>query len=270
MQDASWPHDLSIKEGLDSNSDLSNIYNQFKDLSISNLGRLVTLKPHLLSQRIFDLANDPQILNILRPLMGANINIWSSAFFAKEPNTTSYVGYHQDAPYWQLSSENVYSAWIALSESNRENGCLEFIENRGKSMFNLDVSNPYQAYRDGKKTTPGKDLISFNQNIPDYIKGQKPSYVELQPGQFSIHKINVIHGSSPNKSNNPRIGLVIRYVDSDTYHLKDKSDSALNLLGTSSKYFTQERRPIGEFSEENVIEYNSKSSTAGTFGNKQY
>ena len=67
-----------------------------------------------------------------------------------------------------------------------------------------------------------------------------------------------------------RIGLVIRYVDSDTYHLKDKNDSALNIIGQKSKYFENEKIPIGEFTENNILEYESKSKTAGTFGNKQY
>ena len=258
------------KKNIKSNSDLSNIYNQFTNLSNLKFGRIVTLKPHLLSESIYKLATDPKIIDILKPLMGNDINIWSSAFFAKKPKSTNYVGYHQDAPYWQLSSDNVFSAWIALSESNQENGCLEFIDHNDNSTFDLDISNPYEAYKKGIKTSEGKNLISFNQKIPKELKKKTPFYVELKPGEFSIHKITVIHGSSPNKSNHPRIGLVIRYVDSKTYHLKDKNDSALNVCGQKSKYFSQEKIPTGEFTENNILEYESKSNTAGTFGNKQY
>lgn len=270
MENASWPHELSVKKDINKNSDLSNIYYEFTNLSNSKLGRIVTLKPHLLSENIYKLATDPKIINLLKPLMGNDINIWSSAFFAKKPKSTSYVGYHQDAPYWQLSSDNVFSAWIALSESNKNNGCLEFIDYNNDSTFDLDVSNPYEAYKKGIKTSEGKNLISFNQNIPNVIKRKKAFYVELNPGEFSIHKITVIHGSSPNKSELPRIGLVIRYVDSETYHLKDKNDSAMNVIGQKSKYFAQEKKPNGEFTERNILEYESKSNTAGTFGNKQY
>ena len=270
MKDASWPHELSIKKNIEANSDLSKIYNDYSSLSITKFGRIVTLKPHLLSEKIYKLATDPKIIELLKPLMGDNINIWSSAFFAKKPNSTKYVGYHQDAPFWQLSSDNVYSAWIALSKSTKKNGCLEFVNHQSDSNFELDVENPYLAYKEGIKTSDSKNLISFNQEIPKDIKEKKPFYIELNPGEFSIHKITVIHGSSPNKSNNPRIGLVIRYVDSDTYHLKDKNDSALNIIGQKSKYFENEKIPIGEFTENNILEYESKSKTAGTFGNKQY
>tara|TARA_S200000501_G_scaffold269834_1_gene253557 strand:+ start:789 stop:1601 length:813 start_codon:yes stop_codon:yes gene_type:complete len=270
MKDASWPHELSVKKDIVHNSDLSKVYYAFTKLSNEKFGRVVALKPHLLSETIYKLATDPKIINILKPLMGEDINIWSSAFFAKKPKSTSYVGYHQDAPFWQLSSDNVYSAWIALSESNKENGCLEFIAHTEDYTFDLDISNPYEAYKKGIKTSEGENLISFNQKIPKKIKEKSPFYVELKPGEFSIHKITVIHGSSPNKSNLPRIGLVIRYVDSKTHHLKDKNDSALNVIGKKSEYFEQEKRPYGEFTENNLVEYNSKSNTAGTFGNKQY
>ena len=117
---------------------------------------------------------------------------------------------------------------------------------------------------------PSAKCANAPPKIHPIIKDKIPFYVQLKPGEFSIHKITVIHGSSPNKSNLPRIGLVIRYVDSKTFHLKDKNDSALNVSGQKSKHFSQEKRPYGEFTESNILEYESKANTAGTFGNKQY
>ena len=169
MQDASWPHSLSVKKYIKKNSDISNIYHEFARLSNLNFGRMITLKPHLLSENIYKLASDPKIIEKLKPLMGNDISIWSSAFFAKQPKSTNYVGYHQDAPYWQLSTDNVFSAWIALSESNKDNGCLEFIDHKNDSTFELDISNPYEAYKKGIKTSEGRNLISFNQKIPSKL-----------------------------------------------------------------------------------------------------
>jgi len=36
--------------------------------------------------------------------------------------------------------------------------------------------------------------------------------VELKAGEFSLHHSNIIHGSSPNRSNTRRIGFVVRFV----------------------------------------------------------
>ena len=75
---------------------------------------------------------------------------------------------------------------------------------------------------------------------------------------------------NPNLSNKPRIGFAIRYVDSKTFHLKDKEDSATHICGKRSKYFKLETPPKGEFSDSNIEEYNKRSNAAGTFGNKSY
>ena len=36
--------------------------------------------------------------------------------------------------------------------------------------------------------------------------------VTLEPGQFSLHHVNTIHGSNPNKSARRRAGIAFRYV----------------------------------------------------------
>ena len=34
--------------------------------------------------------------------------------------------------------------------------------------------------------------------------------LELEPGEMSLHHVNIVHGSKPNKSNVDRIGFAIR------------------------------------------------------------
>ena len=46
-----------------------------------------------------------------------------------------------------------------------------------------------------KKTTHAQDLLSFNQNLKKYISKNKPVPIELQPGEFSVHHVNTVHGS---------------------------------------------------------------------------
>ena len=41
--------------------------------------------------------------------------------------------------------------------------------------------------------------------------------MELQPGQASLHHVLLFHGSEPNRSDDRRIGLAIRYIPT---HLK--------------------------------------------------
>ena len=130
-------------------------------------------------------------------------------FFVKEPKR-KYVGFHQDAPIGNLSSSKVVTAWIALSDSVIENGCLQFIESSNKdreAVHPLDIEDAFSTYKTGTKTTNADDLISYKQLIPEKAL-QKRHYVELNSGEYSLHDISVIHGSS--KINLRNIDWVLR------------------------------------------------------------
>ncbi len=36
--------------------------------------------------------------------------------------------------------------------------------------------------------------------------------IELQPGEFSLHHVRIVHGSDPNNADYRRLGFAIRYV----------------------------------------------------------
>jgi ectoine hydroxylase-related dioxygenase (phytanoyl-CoA dioxygenase family) len=38
--------------------------------------------------------------------------------------------------------------------------------------------------------------------------------VVLQPGEMSMHDSNIVHGSNPNTSDEPRVGFIVRFVTS--------------------------------------------------------
>tara|TARA_A100001035_G_scaffold276440_1_gene271397 strand:- start:310 stop:1137 length:828 start_codon:yes stop_codon:yes gene_type:complete len=272
IKGASWPYEINLKKLFQKEVNLHQNYNTFCDQSNIIFNKICTVKPHLLSEFLFNLATCEDVINNVKKVIGPNVNIWSSAFFSKSPNSTKYVGFHQDSPYWQLSSNNVVTAWIALTASNKSNGCLQFIDT-GKEEFNtypIEVDDAYEAYKRGEKTSPNEDLISFKQKLPKDLEMKDRYFVELKPGQFSLHTIDVIHGSSQNTSSLPRIGFAVRYIDSNTYHLRDSLDSVLNVCGEYSQYMAKENPPLGEFSKYNIDNYKEGIKRAGAFGNKSY
>ena len=262
---ASWPHKIDSEF-----PDLAELFKKYESSCLSHFGRICSLEPHLLSKKIYHLATNSSIINNVRKYIGQDINIWSSAFFIKKPQSSKFVGFHQDSPYWQLSSKNVVTAWIALLPSNIENGCLEFLEYSPINDYPIDVLNAYEAYQNGKKTTIEDDLISFKQNLPKEAFHKKKHYVELNPGEFSLHKIDVIHGSGRNKSCTSRVGLAVRYIDSDTVHLVDPDDSLMHVSGKVSSCMQCDPIPTGEFTAESIEHYQKAMKKASAFGNKTY
>ena len=269
---ASWPYEIDLKKLFNKNIDLEDFYYNFCEKSRDSFNKTCNIKPHLLSEFLFKIASCEDVINNVKKFIGPDINIWSSAFFAKNANSSKYVGFHQDSPYWQLSSKNVVTAWIAFTSSNKSNGCLQLIEHGEKDLktYPIEVEDAYDAYNRGIKTSPTEDLISFRQKLPKEIEIKDRYFVELKPGQFSLHNIDVIHGSDSNSSNLSRIGFAVRFIDSNTYHLRDSSDSVLNICGEKSKYMAEEKSPIGEFTEYNINNYKEGIKKAGAFGNKSY
>ncbi|MFK4496017.1 ectoine hydroxylase-related dioxygenase (phytanoyl-CoA dioxygenase family) [Bradyrhizobium japonicum] len=84
-------------------------------------------RPHLLFPWLSELIREERIVSAIEDLYGENLLCWHSDFFIKEPADPGFVPWHQDSTYWGLSSPDVVTAWVAISESNTENGALEVI-----------------------------------------------------------------------------------------------------------------------------------------------
>ena len=193
-------------------------------------------------------------------------------FFAKAPGEGKIVSYHQDNPYWQLTTDKVVSAWVALTNSNKESGALEVVPETHKMgiIKKLDVENPRSSYLKGERTTKSSDLLSYNQNLDDFIKKNPPKVLDLKPNQYSIHHVNAVHGSGINKTDNYRIGFAIRYISSDTQHTEEQKDLALHISGKKNNYYEGEKSPIKDFDEAAVHQYKISMNSTGVFGNKKY
>ena len=73
-----------------------------------------------------------------------------------------------------------------------------------------------------------------------------------------------------NKSKNYRIGYAVRYISSDTQHHEMDKDFALHVCGKKNSYFIDEKRPIIDFGEDEINNYELSMKSGGAFGNKKY
>ena len=265
-----FPFDL--KEQTFATKNLESEYNNFQLEAQKKLGRRITLKPNLLSLFFDKLCFIPEIVNNVKSLIGPNLYVWSSAIFAKPENSKKLVSFHQDSPYWQLSTNKVVTVWLALTESKEISGALKVFPGSYKLglINNLDVENADDSYQKGLKTTKSDDMLSYKQNLKTFLKENDPVTINLEPRQYSIHHVNCVHGSEPNKSEKPRIGYAIRYISSDTKHLNRNKDSALHICGEKNNYYIDEIRPTKDFSEDALKNYEIAMKSAGSFGNKKY
>lgn len=197
-------------------------------------------KPHLLFPWLADLVRHPRILDAVESLLGPDLLVWSSVFFIKEPHDPAYVSWHQDSTYWELSEPEVVTAWVALSPSHHENGCLRVVP--GTQM--LDQVEHVDMQDDNNLLTRGQEIA---------VKVDETAAVELplQPGEMSLHHIRLFHNSQPNQSDERRIGFAIRYIPTRVRQNTEYRGTATLVRGVDRYgHFDPEPRPLAELAPE--------------------
>jgi non-heme Fe2+,alpha-ketoglutarate-dependent halogenase len=196
-------------------------------------------KPHLYLTFLNDLVRHPRILDAAEDLLGPNLFCWTSTFFIKEPADPGFVSWHQDATYWGLSSPDVMTVWVAFTPANLVNGCMAFMPGSHRQQL---------AHRD---TFDKNNLLSRGQEIAVEVDESQGVYVPLEPGQASLHHVLLVHGSSPNRSADRRIGLAIRYIPTTVRQIAGARDSATLVRGVDDHgYFDHEPRPAADATPE--------------------
>jgi len=143
-----------------------------------------------------------------------NILCWSTDINMKLKGSEGFYSWHQDSTYSGLEpSDKVLTAWVAISSSKKESGCLRFIpESQDKQLPHEEMPSE-------------ENLLSLGQVIPKIVLDPILEYnglreAELQPGGASLHQWKCVHSSGPNTSDYDRIGFAIRYMSSDVRNVK--------------------------------------------------
>ena len=158
------------------------------------------IKAHVASPWMVDLARHPVILDAVESLLGPNILLFGSSMFAKAALSDKFVSWHQDSAYYGLDPNESVTAWLAFTPSNRSNGCL-------RVMPGSHLGKDYEH----EETYDPKNLLARGQTI-NGLNDDDAVYLELEPGEFSLHHVRTAHGSLGNESADRRIGLAFFYI----------------------------------------------------------
>ena len=197
---------------------------------------------HYILACLDEIVHREEILDAVECLIGSDIVLTNTVLFIKEPNSLHHVTYHQDATYMGLEPQNSLTAWIALTESNCENGCVRMIQ--GSHL--LEVQQHIDTFGDDNILTRGQQIENIDENYALDI--------ELKPGQMSLHHARTIHGSRPNKSSERRIGIALQSFAHPSTRQVHGQDYALLVRGCDDYgNFTKGPRPNAEVDLANVV-----------------
>lgn len=202
----------------------------FGPLKIGGMGS----KSHLLFTWVDQLARHPRVLDAVEDLIGGDILIYTLTMWLKEAKNGAFVDWHQDASYFGLEPKEQVTAWIALSESSAESGCVRIIPR----------SHLGGAYRHSIREGSANHMLPRRQAVDKEIDESAAVRMPLKPGQFSLHHTLAIHASEPNMSNDRRLGVGISYIPTRVRFTGKTRLTGMLVRGTDRYgHFDHERPP---------------------------
>ena len=185
---------------------------------------------------IWDLVTNSRILDYVQDLLGETLILRHSHFFAKLPGDGKRVSWHQDASYWPLTPSKVVTAWLAIDDSDLDNGAMQVIP-----------GSHLHAQIDFERSSADENNV-LHQTVHDPESyGDPPVAFELKAGQMSLHSDWLLHGSEPNLSNRRRCGLALRYLSSDVRAYNGWNAHSVVCRGSEpSGHWANHPRPQGE------------------------
>ena len=113
-------------------------------LGASPLGASYRTKPYLLFTWAASLVREPAVLDAVEDLIGPDILVFHTTLWWKQKGSAKRVPWHQDGTYFGLAPFEHVTAWVALSPSTEESGCVTILPGTHKAgqLPHYDAPDP--------------------------------------------------------------------------------------------------------------------------------
>jgi len=189
---------------------------------------------HLDMTPLSEMISHPRVVDRVSSILGPDVLCWRTEWFPKYPGdegtdwhqAESFVEFEgteklvptepEEGRPWELT------AWVAMSEATRENGCLKvmpgshrlwYFDEKRNIRFEPETVNK-QVLTDGQKSGfYGYDYEKLKLDPNWKPDEERAVHMEVKPGQFFIFTSRCMHGSNPNTSKSSvRFGWATRFV----------------------------------------------------------
>ncbi|ETW96072.1 MAG: peptide synthase [Candidatus Entotheonella factor] len=188
---------------------------------------------HLDLPMLNDIISHPRIVHRISSILGPDVLSWRTEWFPKYPGDEG-TDWHQAESFVEFEGTEKLeptaaieghpwelTAWIAMSEATRENGCMRvmpkthrtwFFDEKRNIVFEPENINQ-KDYNGNKSGFYGYDYDKLKLDPNWKPDDEQAVHMELKPGQFFIFTSRCMHGSNPNTSESSvRFGWATRFV----------------------------------------------------------
>ena len=194
------------------------------------------IKANLLFDWVYALSCAPRLLDAIEDLIGPDVLLTNSIFRIKEPGSSTFYGWHQDAA--RIRVEPGFAlAFVAISEATPDNGCLRVIPGSQREV------RPFRLVSYADRQVARVREIDESRAV-DMV---------LAKGQVGLLHCNTIHGSGPNRSSGRRIGLINDYTPPAARQSRGMGSGQLVRGADRWGHFAAEPVPAGACAGEDVL-----------------
>jgi non-haem Fe2+, alpha-ketoglutarate-dependent halogenase len=191
----------------------------------------IMLDQHLYLPSLLPLVTHEQIVSRLRAAIGDNVLCWRSSWFPKGPGDAG-TDWHQAERFHEFSGVAKLvptepceffelTAWVAFTDSTRENGCLQIVPGSHRRWFYDETASlEYKAEAPKIKDGEARSFYGYDTDRAKRDPNWRPSPEEIvdlvmEPGEVVVFTSRCLHASRPNITKQSlRLGLAMRYCAS--------------------------------------------------------
>jgi len=175
------------------------------------LGFAFCAKLHRESDKVRKFAGHPKLAQAANELFGTDIRLyWDQAVY-KHPRVGAFFPWHQDSGYGHPVPEEYVTCWVALDDTDSENGGVWILPgSHKKGIF------PHTDDGEG--------------HLVGYEGPEKGQCVPIKRGEVLIFSSLVLHSTGPNHTDRKRRAYVLQYCDASTVRIGDDEDSAFRVM----------------------------------------
>lgn len=137
-----------------------------------------------------------------------------NCIMTKHPRYSSATGWHRDLRYWSFTRPNLISAWLALGEETKENGCISLLPGTHKEIFPRPRLDSDQFLRED--SSENRALIEHAETAT------------LAPGDVLFFHAGAFHAAGRNTTGHLKLSAVMTYYGADNAPLPNTRSAALD------------------------------------------
>ena len=163
--------------------------------------------PHKVDPLFWEVVRSPNIVAVLKALLGPNVRLHGSKLNVKAPQYGSPVEWHQDWAFYPHTNDDILAIGVMLDDMEIENGPLMVLPGTHR------MNKVWDHHLDGRFCGAMDPTLT-----PD-LDYSKAVTLTGRAGSCSFHHVRLVHGSAQNTSSKPRQLLLFECTAADAWPL---------------------------------------------------